>query len=161
MKDFDYVGCILVTLYLTCLLINLCEIAFPSLSDGTHIALWVIFCVGLVAWVIWELKYPNPLFDLKLFTNPDFALGNAANAFLSFCQTTVLYSVLFFFQGPYRQSPLFAGILMIPFGGGIMILGFVAGILFDKIGAKVMCVVGSLVTAGGTLGCIYMQPGGW
>jgi len=39
-----------------------------------------------------------------------------------------------------------------------MILGFVAGILFDKMGAKILCVLGSLITAGGTLGCIYIQP---
>jgi len=149
----------LITLFLTCLLINLCEIAFPSLSDATHIALWVIASVGLVVWVVWELKFKNPLFDLRLFKIPAFAFGNIANAFLSFNTSTVMYSILFFFQGPYRQNPLFAGILMIPFGAGIMILGFVAGILYDKFGAKIMSVVGTLITCGGTIGCIYIQPG--
>jgi MFS family permease len=53
------------------------------------------------------------------------------------------------FPGPLGQNPLDAGISLIPFGIGIMVAGFCAGALTDKIGSRNMAFVGPLVAMSG------------
>jgi len=68
-----------------------------------------------------------------------------------------MFTILFFFQGPYGQSPLTAGIYMIPYGAGIMITGLLAGWLYDKFGSKILSIIGPIISSGGTIGLAFLQ----
>jgi len=48
--------------------------------------------------------------------------------------------------GPFGQDPLQAGIMIIPFGIGIMSAGFIAGVVSDKLGVRNMIILGPLCT---------------
>jgi len=48
--------------------------------------------------------------------------------------------------GPFGQDPLQAGIMLIPFGIGIMSAGFIAGAVSDKLGVRNMIIFGPLCT---------------
>ena len=47
-------------------------------NDGMIVVLAIIALVSFVAWLIWELTDANPVVDLSLFTNRNFAIGTLA-----------------------------------------------------------------------------------
>ncbi|KAF9106128.1 hypothetical protein BGX27_009291 [Mortierella sp. AM989] len=81
--------------------------------------------------------------EFRLFTNWVFnntvVLGGLAGGV---ARTNLTFSFIIFFQGPYAKGPLMAGILLIPFGLGIMFAGMPSGQLADSLGFRSLCVVG-------------------
>jgi MFS family permease len=47
----------------------------------------------------------------------------------------VLFVLIFFLQGPYGKDPLWAGIMMAPFGAAFMVVGPISGYISDRYGS--------------------------
>ncbi|KAF9927052.1 hypothetical protein FBU30_003514 [Linnemannia zychae] len=152
---FDYTGFISLTATLALLFVVVVSALFPngkvsvnSSLIGMGVAMGVLFIVFIIQQTFirgGEHYDPTraPFMDFNLFKNWVFnntvVLGGLAGGV---ARTNLTFSFIFFFQGPYSKDPLMAGILLIPFGLGIMIAGMPSGRMADKIGFRYLCAAG-------------------
>jgi MFS family permease len=116
---------------------------------------FVIGVVLLVAFVIIELRSPDPMFHLALFKMPAFTGGNIANFLSAIARGGLMFTLIIWLQGiwlplhgyDFSQTPLWAGLAMVPISIGYIVSGPISGILSDRFGARPFAVSGMLVTA--------------
>src|SRR5271155_251722 len=109
----------------------------------------------LVIFVFVEKRVAEPLFRISLFKIRPFAYGNIANLFLALSRGGMQFMLIIWLQGiwlplhgySYSQTPLWAGIYLIPLTIGFLLSAPLSGILSDRFGAKAFTVGGSLLTA--------------
>ena len=151
-QRFDMQGSLTFVAGLGSLLLALSLLAFPMLPMSFVYGLFVVAAVGLVGFVVVELRAEQPMLDLRLFQDRLFAFACLAGALNGLARGAVLFVLIFFLQGPYGQNPLMAGLMMTPFGAAFLLLGPLAGYLSDHWGSRVLATVGLLVSAVGLLG---------
>lgn len=118
-----------------------------------------IAAVGLLAFVITELRGRDPMIDLRLFTRPRFSLGVGAT-YLNFVATTGnTFMLPFFLQGVLGYSAAIAGLLTTPFAIWLGIVSPFSGRLSDRIGTRLLTTVGMLIQFGATLGLSRVGTG--
>lgn len=136
---FDWTGSALLTVGLTAVIIGL----RPE-GDQALVLLAVGFAV-LALFVIWERRPPDPVVAFSLFGSVPFSAGTVLIA----VQNLVMYSVIF--EVPLITAALFdlharaTGRLLVALLLAMVIISPVAGRLADRLGARVLAVVGSLV----------------
>jgi EmrB/QacA subfamily drug resistance transporter len=109
----------------------------------------------LVAFVVIELKVDNPLFTLSLFKIKAFTFGNIANLCASLGRGGLQFILIIWLQGiwlpqhgyTFEQTPLWAGIYMLPMTVGFLISAPTAGVLSDRIGSRMLASTGLIITA--------------
>jgi len=106
--------------------------------------------LSLAAFYVVERKAEQPMMDFRLFREKLFAC--ASNAINGLARGAVLFVLIFFLQGPYGLDPLWAGILMAPFGAAFMFVGPISGYLSDKYGSRGLATAGLLISGIGLLG---------
>ncbi len=151
-QQFDWMGGLSFTIGLGSLLLALSLIAFPMVGTTSIYILFSCAILGLSAFLIIERRVPQPMLDLKLFEDRLFAYASTANFLNGLARGAVLFILIFFLQGPYGLDPLWAGIMMAPFGAAFMIVGPISGYLSDKYGSRGLSTAGLLVSAVGLLG---------
>ncbi|MFS4092120.1 MFS transporter [Streptomyces sp. AF1A] len=121
---------------------------------------WVL--AGLVggalmlgAFCVVEMKVAEPMFPLRLFRNAAFAGGNAATLLGAIARGGLQFMLIIWLQGiwlplhgyDYADTPLWAGIYMLPLTVGFLFAGPLSGALSDKFGARLFAASGFLVMA--------------
>ncbi|MDP7975587.1 MAG: MFS transporter [Thermoprotei archaeon] len=150
-ESFDFVGNVLLLTGLTLMLLGLTFIAFPGFPEIYTVFLLIGSLPFFALFVYVERRVKYPLIDFSLFRNRLFALGNISNLLNGIATGAVMFLLIFFLQGPYGQTPLSAGIMMIPFGLAFLAVGPVSGRLSDKWGSRILSTAGLGVTAIGLL----------
>ncbi|MHB8524985.1 MAG: DHA2 family efflux MFS transporter permease subunit [Candidatus Acidiferrales bacterium] len=118
---------------------------------GSHFIVWasIVGGFGLVGAVIWELMQKEPIVDLHLLKERNFAIAVFTMYILGFVLygTTVLLPILL--QTLLGYSAMQSGLVLLP-GGVIMLCVLpVVGFLLGKIEARWLVVVGLAITASG------------
>ncbi|WP_246207806.1 MFS transporter [Tsukamurella spumae] len=112
------------------------------------LAVLAVFCLI-------ELRAPSPLFDLHLFRNRAFVWGNVANLCGSLGRGGLQFMLIIWLQGiwlpqhgyDYTQTPLWAGIYMVPMTVGFLLSAPISGALSDRIGGRALSSAGLIITA--------------
>ena len=120
--------------------------------------------VLLVVFVLVETKVEEPLFHMSLFKIRAFAAGNVASLMLAMGRGGMQFMLIIWLQGiwlplhgySYSQTPLWAGIYLLPLTLGFLLSAPLSGVLSDKFGAKAFTVGGSLLTAAMFLVLIFV-----
>ena len=107
----------------------------------------------LVAFVFIELHVADPMFHLALFRIRAFAAGNLAVVLSSIANGGMQFMLIMWLQGiwlplhgySFEQTPLWAGIYMLPLTVGFLVAGPVSGILSDRYGARPFATAGMLL----------------
>src|SRR5262249_57896763 len=92
-----------------------------------------------------ERRAPTPLLPVRLFRSPAFSAGNAAIFLLNASLTGAVFLMPQFQQVTDGASPLTAGLRLLPWGIAPFLVAPRAGVLADRIGARVLAVTGLLV----------------
>src|SRR6478752_2345516 len=108
----------------------------------------------LVVFGFVETKVAEPLFQLSLFRIRAFAWGNLANFMLAMGRGGMQFMLIIWLQGiwlplhgyDFSQTPLWAGIYLVPLTVGFLLSAPLSGILSDRYGAKAFTVGGALLT---------------
>jgi MFS family permease len=116
----------------------------------------------LFVWV--ETKVDEPLFHMSLFKIRAFAAGNIASLMLALGRGGMQFMLIIWLQGiwlplhgySYSQTPLWAGIYLLPLTLGFLFSAPLSGVLSDKFGAKAFTVGGALLTAAMFLVLIFV-----
>ncbi|MGH9089400.1 MAG: MFS transporter [Acidimicrobiales bacterium] len=109
--------------------------------------------VLLVAFCVVETRVPEPMFRLPLFKIRAFTAGSLSTLLSSIGRGGLMFMLIIWLQGiwlplhgySFSQTPLWAGIYMLPLTGGFLIAGPLSGILSDKFGSRPF-------TSGGMIG---------
>ncbi|HWG23473.1 MAG TPA: MFS transporter [Actinospica sp.] len=89
-----------------------------------------------------EQHVPQPMFRLALFRNRAFAAGNAASLLASIARGGMQFMLIIWLQGiwlplhgyNYADTPLWAGIFLLPLTAGFLLAGPLSGYLSDRYG---------------------------
>lgn len=156
----DWAGTITFGLGLTALLTG---ITYGIQPHGGHATGWTSpFVLGsvlgglalLVAFCVVEKRVAQPMFDLALFRNRAFGLGNFANLMASIGRGGMQFMLIIWLQGiwlplhgyDFETTPLWAGIYLLPLTVGFLAAGPVSGWLSDRYGARLLTTGGALLT---------------
>jgi MFS family permease len=109
----------------------------------------------LIIFVYVETRVAEPLFRISLFKIRPFAAGNVANLAMAMSRGGMQFMLIIWLQGiwlplhgySFSQTPLWAGIYLVPLTVGFLVSSPLSGILSDKFGAKAFTVGGALLTA--------------
>ncbi|MEU5696683.1 MFS transporter [Actinosynnema sp. NPDC020468] len=109
--------------------------------------------LGLFCWV--ESRVANPLFTLSLFKLRAFTWGNIANFTASLGRGGLQFILIVWLQGiwlplhgyGYEETPLWAGIYMLPMTVGFLLSAPASGVLSDRVGSRWLASGGMLLTA--------------
>jgi len=131
---------------------------------------WII--AGLIGGVVLmlifllvESRVAEPMFQLSLFRNPAFASGNSASFLIAVARGGLQFMLIIWLQGiwlplhgyNYSDTPLWAGIYLVPLTIGFLVSGPVSGRLSDKFGQRAFAVAGLLLMAA-TFGGMLALP---
>ena len=134
-NSFDGLGFALLSPGLAALVYSLSEVGITGRFTSTPVL--VSFALGLalmVGFILHALRVRNPLLDLRLFRNRNFAISNIC----MFVMGATLYGSMFllplYYQIARGQSPWQAGLLMAPQGIGAALLMRKSGTIADRAG---------------------------
>jgi MFS family permease len=111
--------------------------------------------VVLAIFVVVEKRVADPLFRLSLFRVRAFTAGNIASLLTALGRGGLQFMLIIWLQGiwlplhgySFEQTPLWAGIYMIPLTIGFLLSAPLSGWLSDRFGARAFTVGGALLTA--------------
>jgi MFS family permease len=115
---------------------------------GGGILMLIVFCFV-------ETRVEQPMFHLDLFKLRAFSAGNFASLMSGIGRGGLQFVLIIWLQGVYlprhgysfSETPLWAGIYLLPLVGGMLVAGPVAGALSDRIGPRPFAVSGMLLAA--------------
>jgi MFS family permease len=118
----------------------------------------------LVAFGIIETKIAEPMFRMGLFRIRAFAAGNAASLMGAIARGGLQFMLVIWLAGiwlplhgyNYVDTPLWAGIYMLPLTAGFLIAGPISGTLSDRYGPRPFATGGLLVAACGFTGLMLL-----
>ena len=121
--------------------------------------------VILALFAYWETRTPDPMFHLDMFKIRAFTLGNVAGLLGAVARGGLQFMLIIWLQGiwlplhgyDYTQTPLWAGIYMLPLTIGFLVAGPVSGILSDRYGARTFA-TGGMLLAAATFGALLFLP---
>src|SRR5205814_5176160 len=110
-------------------------------------------------------RVAEPMFRLSLFRIRPFTAGNVANLLAGLGRGGLMFSLIIWLQGIYlpihgysfSQTPLWAGIAMLPLTAGFLVAGPVSGWLSDRFGARPFA-TGGMVVAGVSFLLLIVLP---
>ena len=137
---------------LTALLIGLTQGGIRGWGSEVVVASLISAAVLLPAFVIVELRAPEPLLNLRMFKSRTFAFGNISALLASLARMAVTFLFVFFFIGAKGYDHLTTGFLLIPFAGAMFIFAPFSGHIADQASARLISTIGMVVTAAGLLG---------
>ncbi|MEV5646641.1 MFS transporter [Nocardia sp. NPDC052254] len=166
----DWLGNISFTVGVSALLIAITEGIHPY---GRHAMGWTnpqvigLFALGaamLATFVVVERRIREPMFDLGLFGNRTFTAANLAGFAARLAQGGLQFMLIIWLQGvwlplhgyDYAETPLWAGIYLLPLTIGFLLAGPVSGAMSDRIGSRGPAVGGMLVFAASFLGLMVL-----
>jgi EmrB/QacA subfamily drug resistance transporter len=148
-RHIDIPGVLIISLALFCLTFALVEGQSYGWTSVTILTLFAVAIVGLIAFVIVELKTKSPLAQLRLFRNRTFAAGNIVALVIMFGLLGVIFLLVLFLQIVLGFSAIKAGVTILPLPLMIMVVAPFAGRLTDKIGGRWPLFAGTLISAAG------------
>jgi len=118
----------------------------------------------LIIFVYVETKVAEPLFRISLFKIRAFSFGNIASLMLAMGRGGMQFMLIIWLQGiwlplhgySYSQTPLWAGIYLVPLTVGFLVAAPLSGVLSDRFGAKAFTVGGALLTGAAFLLLLFV-----
>jgi MFS family permease len=115
----------------------------------------IVGIILLVAFIFVELHTEMPMFRLELFKIRAFAAGNLSLFLSSIARGGLQFMLIIWLQGiwlplhgySFEQTPLWAGIYMLPMMVGFFVMGPLSGYLSDRYGARGFATAGMLLSA--------------
>jgi MFS transporter, DHA2 family, multidrug resistance protein len=111
------------------------------------IIFFVLMLIGVVAGILWELRVKDPIIDIHMLKNRNFAIATIVMFFLGFVlySTTVLIPQLL--QQLLGYSAELAGLALSPGGAVIMLMMPVVGMLVSRVDTRWLITFGCIVSA--------------
>ena len=170
-QKLDWLGNITFAAGLILLLVG---ITYGIQPYGSHVMGWtspkvLSYIIGglvlLAGFVLVERRVKNPMFNLQLFRIRAFAAGNIASLLSAIGRGGLQFMLIIWLQGiwlplhgySFEQTPLWAGIFMLPLTVGFLVAGPLSGYLSDHFGARPFA-TGGMVLGAISFGLLMLLP---
>src|ERR1700674_1823467 len=126
------------------------------LSSKFIVVFFVLMLIGIIAGILWELREKEPVVDLRMLKDRNFAIATVAMFFLGFVlySSTVLIPQLL--QQLLGYTAQLAGMALSRGGAVIMCMMPVVGILVSRVDTRILVTFGCIVSAS----ALFVM-GGW
>jgi MFS family permease len=119
----------------------------------------------LVSFVVVERRSADPMFRLPLFRIRAFTFGTLSTFLSSIARGGLMFMLIIWLQGiwlpqhgyDFTETPLWAGIYMLPLTIGLLLAGPTSGYFSDRFGARPFATAGMVLTAIG-FGLLMLLP---
>jgi len=118
----------------------------------------------LVVFALVETRIAEPMFRLSLFRIRAFAAGSAAALLVALARGGLQFMLIIWLQGiwlplhgyAYVDTPLWAGLYLLPLTGGFLIAGPLFGHLSDRYGTRLFATLGMALVAVSFVGLLML-----
>lgn len=138
---FDWAGTSLLALALICLV--------TGMKEQNVLLLPALILMGVFIW--WQAKSPQPLINLKLFSDRAFSAGCAIVALQNLGMYALLFQLPYLLMLLYQWGPEQSGHYMTTFMVSMMAASMLGGRLAEIIGVRMTCMAGSLTAMTGLI----------
>ncbi len=122
----------------------------PKVLTGLFLGVALLIAFGFI-----ETRVADPMINLRLFRIRAFAAGQAVNLLTAMSRGGLQFMLIIWLQGiwlplhgyNFEDTPLWAGIYMLPLTVGFLIAGPASGAVSDRLGARAFATGGLLLTA--------------
>lgn len=151
LRSFDIVGFVSVSIFLPFLLYALTEGNSATNSAGWH-APYIMVCfaisaIALAIFITTELTVEEPLIDLRLFTNYNFALSNFIMFIFGLGMFGSTFLLPLYLQNALGYSAIQSGAVFLPVGILQGSISPIVGIIGDRTNPKIPIIIGVLILA--------------
>ncbi|MCM0583355.1 multidrug efflux MFS transporter [Weissella diestrammenae] len=156
-SKLDWLSLALSTLGFGSFLWGFTNVASDGWGAGQTVILPILFGIGIIGLFIWrQLVMPVPFLNVRVFMNKQFTLTTLSVSLAMMAMMGVEMMLPLYMQNVHGLTPLESGIALLP--GALMmgIISPIAGIAYDKVGAKRLARVGFLILAIGTLPFLFL-----
>ena len=133
-------------------------------QNPTVIGMLIGGLVVLALFIVIESRVAEPMVQMSLFRIREFSAGNAATLCAALAQGGLQFMLIIWLQGiwlplhgyDFSQTPLWAGIFLLPLTVGFLLAGPLAGTLSDRFGARGLSTAGMLLFGATFVGMLLM-----
>jgi EmrB/QacA subfamily drug resistance transporter len=128
-------------------------------GDFTRPEVWGTTLGGLailIGFVVYEARNSHPALDVSYFKKRQFSASVAAIGLVFFALMGVTFFIVFYTQSVRGYSALQSGLLLLPLAAAQMVFAPRARLLVDKLGARVVCAGGMVLTGLSFLGFLML-----
>ena len=151
-RGYDVLGTSTFVVGLTGLVLGVSRGGLSGWHDPLVIGGLLAAALLLPLWVLIEKRSRAPMLDLAIFRNRLFAAASAAAFINGLARFALMFLFVFYFQGAQGNSPITAGIKLVPLALGMLIASPLAGIYADRHGSRALAAIGMLLSAVGLAG---------
>ncbi|HLJ62214.1 MAG TPA: DHA2 family efflux MFS transporter permease subunit [bacterium] len=116
-------------------------------QSGFIVALSAVAVVALTAFILWELRVPEPAVNLRILRNVSFAAGTFIGGIVSLTRFGSLILLPLFLQNVLGYSPTRSGLTVMPRALTMVLAMPILGALYNSVGVYVMLTIGIVLSA--------------
>ncbi len=154
---FDVGGALLMMASIFGLLLALTDGPTWGWGDGRVLLLFGLFAVAGAGFLAWELHFPQPMINLRIFRNAAFSLNLLAGFILFIGMAFNLLLTPLFLQLVYHFELQQAGLLLMALPLTLSLASPISGRLSDRVGARALTVSGLAAVAVGLAGLSFTR----
>jgi EmrB/QacA subfamily drug resistance transporter len=148
-RGYDVLGTTTFVIGFTGLVLGVSKGGLSGWHDPVVVVALIAAAVLLPLWVLIERRSRAPMLDLTIFRNRLFAAASAAAFINGLARFALMFLFVFYFQGAQGNTPITAGIKLIPLALGMLIASPLAGMYADRHGSRGLAAIGMLTTSAG------------
>jgi EmrB/QacA subfamily drug resistance transporter len=156
-RGYDVLGTSTFVVGLTGLVLGVSRGGLSGWNDPIVIGGLAAAAVLLPLWVLIERRSKAPMLDLEIFRSRLFAAASGAAFINGLARFALMFLFVFYYQGAQGDSPINAGIKLIPLALGMLIASPIAGVYADRHGSRTLAALGMLVSAAGLAAMTTLQ----
>lgn len=142
----DYLGVVLSTIGFGGLLYGFSEAGTKGWDSALVLSMLGFGAVSLVLLIIRQLRIKTPILEFRVFKFNMYALTTVINILVTMSMFGAMILLPLYLQNILGFTPIKAGLLLLP---GAILMGImspVTGMIFDRVGARWLAVVGLVIT---------------
>jgi EmrB/QacA subfamily drug resistance transporter len=148
-KRFDVPGAVLVTGGLSLLVYAITQAGQHGWLAGRTVGFFTVSIAMLVSFVVWELRYSEPLMRFGILRTKTISGANVAGFILGTAVFAMFLMLTLYMQQVLGYSALKTGVAYLAVAGGAIVTSAVASQLVNRVGVKPVLVVGMLALTAG------------
>jgi DHA2 family multidrug resistance protein len=146
-KNFDYIGFIMFSVFISTFLVALQKGQEKGWMSGYITSLFAASYFSFLFFLMTEFMVEHPIMDLSIFRNYNFTLSNIMQLTRSVALIGSVFLMSMFFQNLMNYSATTTGMMLIPQALALTVSMPIAGKISDWLGSKKPLIFGTLLTA--------------
>ncbi len=138
----DFIGCVFSTIGFGFTLYGFSEAGSHGWGSNLVISSLVVGVIFIILFIWRCLTAEYPVVNIRVFKYPVFALTTLIGSIVNMAMFSAMILLPVYLQNIRGFTPLDSGLLMLPGALVMMFMMPVAGFIYDKIGAKLLVIVG-------------------